>query len=58
MNTYKKYFPSTIFSGEIILSDKSYNTYEEAKENTNAIYPDVDWEEYNKHGCFVQSSYN
>lgn len=57
MKTSKKYFPSTIFSGEIIISDKSYDTYEEAKANTNDVYPDVDWEEYDENGRFVRASY-
>ncbi len=58
MNTYKKYFPSTMFSGEVILSNKSYDTFEEAKENTNSIYDNVDWEEYNEKGQFIRSSYD
>lgn len=57
MITYKKFIPSTIFSGEIILSEKSYPTYEEAKKNTSQIYPDIDWEEYDENGRMVQASY-
>ena len=51
-----KYYTSTMFSGEIIL-DKEYATYEEAKENTNNAFPDVEWIKYNKYGFVVASSY-
>lgn len=57
MKTYRKYFPSTMFSGEVILSDVSYDTFEEAKANTNTVYDSVDWEEYNEKGRFLRSSY-
>lgn len=57
MKTYRKYFPSTMFSGEVILSDVSYDTFEEAKANTDAVYDSVDWEEYNEKGRFIRSSY-
>ena len=58
MKTYKKYFPSAMFSGEIILSDKSYDTYEEAKANTDFVFPDVDWEEYDENNhLLVRTSY-
>lgn len=57
METNKKYFPSTMFSGEVVLSGKSYSSYEEAKANTNETFPDVDWEEYDEKGNFVRSSY-
>ena len=58
MKTYRKYFPSTMFSGEVILSDVSYDTFEEAKVNTDAVYDSVDWEEYNEKGRFIRSSYS
>lgn len=54
----KKYYPSTIFSGEVILRGDSYDTYEEAKSNTNHVFPDVEWEEYNDKGMFVTASYS
>lgn len=57
MKRTKKYFPSTMFSGETILSGNGYDTYEEAKRNTNPVYPDVDWEEYNEYGIVVGTSY-
>ncbi len=57
MKTYKKYYPSTMFSGEIFLSDKSYDTEEEAKANTDKVYPDIDWEEYNEKGQLIGKSY-
>lgn len=59
MGYYKKYFRSTIWCGEIILDcSQKYDTYEEAKANTNAVYPDIDWEEYNEDGFFVGCSYH
>ena len=57
MKTYKKYFTSTIFSGEVVLSGKSYSSYEEAKANTDRVFPDVDWEEYDEKGNFLRASY-
>lgn len=58
MNTYKIYYPSTMFSGEIILNDeKGYDTEAEAKANCNDVYPDVDWEEFNEKGFLVGASY-
>lgn len=58
MKTYKKYFPSTMFSGEIFLSDKSYDTYEEAKAATNVVFPDVDCEEHDERShLLVGTSY-
>ena len=57
MGNYKKYFTSTMFSGEIIVNtSKGYDTYEEAKANTDKVFPDVDWEEYNEDGRFITSS--
>lgn len=54
--TIKKYYPATMFSGEIILSD-AYDTYEEAKEHTTPVFPDVEWVEYNEYGFVVANSY-
>ena len=53
----KKFFPSTMFSGEIIISDKGYDSEEEAKAHTNIVFPDVDWEEYDEKWRFICSSY-
>jgi len=53
----KKFFPSTMFSGEIIISDKGYDSEEEAKAHTNDVFPDIDWEEYDEKGRFICSSY-
>lgn len=58
MKTNKKYFPATIFSGEIVLRGDSYTTYEEAKSKTDHFYDKVEWEEYNEKGRFVRSSYD
>jgi len=54
----RKYYTSTMFCGEIILClDRAYNSYEEAKANTDDIYNDVDWEEFDKDWHFIGSSY-
>jgi len=58
MNTYKKFFPSTIFSGEIILNvEKGYDTEQEARLHCDVVFPDVDWELYDEKGHFISSSY-
>ena len=59
MKTYKKYYPSTMFSDEIIINkEKGYSTEEEAKLHCDAVYPDVDWEEFDEKGSFVGASYD
>lgn len=56
LETKRTYYVSTFFSGETILGD-AYETYEEAKAHTTSVFPDVDWEEVNKYGFVVASSY-
>lgn len=58
MKTYKKYYTTTMFSGEICFSGESYDTYEEAKAHTTKVYPDVDWIECDKHGFIIDTSYD
>lgn len=63
MRTKKLYYTSTMFSGETILSDDSYETKEEAKRNTNTEFTDVDWIEYEVFddgslGMIVDKSYS
>lgn len=62
MKTKKLYYPSTMFSGEVILSNEHFNTEKEAMEHTDKVYPDVDWTEYQiledgNLGMVVGSSY-
>ena len=53
-NTFKLWYPSTMFSGEtILMPGGGYETEEEAWQHTDKTYPCVDWVEYSKRGRYV-----